>query len=90
MKAAFFVILAGLALAHAARMPELSMVEEDLPESVVAFQGASPLQHVEVEQDDTPLALGEWKTPIQRVCWGKQPRNHSHVWLLRLSLCPAP
>lgn len=54
-----FCLLALLAIsAQAARMPDLQLVEEDLPESVVAFQGADSLQ-AHKEESLEGLDLGE-------------------------------
>jgi len=40
------IALALVVCAYGARMPDLRVIEEDLPESVVAFQGgASSVQH---------------------------------------------
>lgn len=40
------IALALVVVAYGARMPDLRVIEEDLPESVVAFQGgASSVQH---------------------------------------------
>jgi hypothetical protein len=50
-----FCLLALLAIsAQAARMPDLQLVEEDLPDSVVAFQGADSLQAHKEESLEGP------------------------------------
>jgi hypothetical protein len=54
----FFALIALLAVANAARMPDLQLVEEDLPESVVAFQSSGGVQAH--HSDDNTLDLGEW------------------------------
>lgn len=51
------LLLAFVALANCARMPDLQLVEADLPESVVAFQGGE-LQAPHSEEDNG-LDLGE-------------------------------
>lgn len=52
----FFALIALLAVANAARMPDLQLVEEDLPESVVAFQSSGGVQAT--HSDDNNLDLG--------------------------------
>jgi len=53
MKVLALITLLAVAC-HAARMPDLGMVEEDLPESAVAFQGGDALQH---HDDDNKVEL---------------------------------
>jgi len=52
------VFLALAVVANAARMPDLRLVEDDLPESVVAFQGGASLQHHDDDLEGVP-ELGE-------------------------------
>lgn len=44
-------------VASAARLPDLQLVEEDLPESLVAFQDATGANHAESGEND--IDLGE-------------------------------
>lgn len=63
MKLQFLLIVALLGVvAHSARLPDLQLVEEDLPESVVAFQSGSGVS--EVVHEDNDLDLGEYSRMI--------------------------
>lgn len=57
---AFFAVVASCA-----RLPDLQLVEEDLPESLVAFQDAGGANQAENED----LDLGEWDTTICICIW---------------------
>jgi hypothetical protein len=59
MKLSIALVLGALLVlgTHAARMPELHLVEEDLPESVVSFQASSGVQATE-SAGDNELDLG--------------------------------